>query len=175
MGGSTYIRGFVNVRVALGWRAWSVASSSATAPEVLPLTDMRSILLLGAACCLLPATACSEGSPSAPTVPLSQEFTLAPRQPVVVRDTSVQLAFFPVSGDSRCPAGSFCIQGGDAIVQRRATIGGSIDYELHTGDHARAVVSHAPIRIELVQLQPYPFSGSQIDPDAYRATFLVTR
>ena len=139
------------------------------------MTGMRSILLLGAACCLLPATACSEGSPSAPTVPLSQEFTLAPRQPVVVRDTSVQLEFLRVSGDSRCPAGFFCIQGGDAIVQLRATSGGSIDYELHTGDQARTVVSHGPIRIELVQLQPYPFSGRQIDPDTYRATFLVNR
>ena len=81
----------------------------------------------------------------------------APRQPVVVRDTSVQLEFLRVSGDSRGPAGFFCIQVGDAIVQLRATSGGSIDYELHTGDQARTVVSHGPIRIEFVQLQPYLF------------------
>ncbi len=37
------------------------------------------------------------------------------------------------------------------------------------------MVSHGPIRIELVQLQPDPFSGRQIDPDTDRATFLVTR
>ena len=139
------------------------------------MAHMRSFLLFTAFCCLLPATACSEGSPSAPTVPLSQEFTLAPRQPVVVQNTSVQLEFIRVSGDSRCPAGVFCIQGGDAIVQLRASDGGSSDYELHTGDQSRAAVSHGPFRIELVQLQPYPFSGRQIDPDSYRATFRVTR
>jgi hypothetical protein len=108
-------------------------------------------------------------------VPLSEEFTLAPRQPVVVRNTAVQLEFVGVSGDSRCPAGFYCIQGGDATVQLRATDGGSADYELHTGDESRAAVTHGALRIQLTQLQPYPFSGRQIDPASYRATFLVTR
>jgi hypothetical protein len=30
------------------------------------------------------------------------------------------------------------------------------------------------VRIELVQLQPYPFSSRTIAQDEYRATFLVT-
>jgi hypothetical protein len=78
--------------------------------------------------------------------------------------STFDLEFLRVSGDSRCPAGFFCIQVGDAIVQLRATSGGSIDYELHTGDQARTVVSHGPIRIELVQLQPYPFPSTPPTP-----------
>ena len=47
----------------------------------------------------------------------------------------VTLRFNGVSGDSRCPADAFCIQGGDAIV--RVTVvdaGQSREVELHTGD-----------------------------------------
>jgi hypothetical protein len=36
-------------------------------------------------------------------------------------------------------------------------------------------VTHDAVRIELVRLQPYPFSSSAIDPASYQATFVVTR
>ena len=131
-------------------------------------------LIVGAACLLL-MTACDEKSPSGPSVPLNQEFTLAPGDTAAIRDTSFSVQFLRVSGDSRCPADAVCIQGGDALVEIRATDGSSTEYDLHTGDQSRATVTHAGHHIELVNLQPYPFSSRTIQPEEYRATLRVTR
>jgi hypothetical protein len=125
--------------------------------------------------CLLLATACDEKSPVAPTVPLNQEFTLAPGQASTVDSTSVRVEFMRVSGDSRCPADAICVWGGDALVHIRVSDGGSADYELHTGDQSRASITHGGMRVELVQLQPYPFSSRTIPPEDYRATLKATR
>jgi len=125
--------------------------------------------------CLLLATACDEKSPLAPTVPLNQDFTLAPGQASTLEGTSVRVEFVRVTGDSRCPADAFCIQGGDALVHIRVSDSGAADYELHTGDASRAAIVHAGIRLELVMLQPYPFSSRTIQPDEYRATFKARR
>jgi hypothetical protein len=53
--------------------------------------------------------------------------------------------------------------------------GGALDYELHTGDSSRSAVSHGAFRVELVSLQPYPFSSRPFSPDQYRAILKVTR
>jgi len=136
---------------------------------------MNAKLLILAALCLLPATACQD-SPSEPTVPLDQQVTLAPGQTASVVGTSLKILFVSVSGDSRCPAGVLCIQGGDAVVHISVASGGAPgDYELHTGDSSRGAVSHAGFRVELVSLQPYPFSSRTISPDEYRATLRVSR
>ncbi len=125
--------------------------------------------------CLLLATACRENSPSGPTVALDQEFTLAPGQVATLGQAGIHVAFGGVSGDSRCPADAVCIQGGDAIVHLRVLGGKAGDYELHTGDLARASITHAGVRIELVNLQPYPFSSRTIESEEYRATLRATR
>ena len=127
------------------------------------------------AVCLLAATACDEKSPLAPTVPLNGPFTLARGESAQVEGAGVRLQFVEVTGDSRCPADALCIQGGDALVHLRVMNGGTTAYQLHTGDGSRAAVTHQQLRIELVQLQPYPFSSRTITPDEYRATFTVTR
>jgi hypothetical protein len=136
---------------------------------------MHAKLLIFSFSCLLSATACDEKSPVAPTVPLNQQFTLAPGQSAAIENTSVTVEFMRVSGDSRCPADAFCVQGGDALVEVRVRNGSAAEYELHTGDHSRAAATHAGFRIELVQLQPYPFSSRTIQPGEYRATLTVTR
>ena len=136
---------------------------------------MRSNLLILALSCLLGATGCDEKSPVGPTVPLNEQFTLALGQMASLQDTSVTVQFLRVSGDSRCPADAVCIQGGDALVHIRAVNGSTAEYELHTGDQSRAAATHRDIRIELVQLQPYPFSSRTIPADEYRATFTATR
>ena len=125
--------------------------------------------------CLLAATACDEKSPVGPTVPLNEQFTLAPGEAARVEGADLRLQFVEVTGDSRCPADAVCIQGGDALVHVRVTDGGMAAYELHSGDASRAAVTHGPFRIELAQLQPFPFSSRTIPQDEYRATFLVTR
>jgi hypothetical protein len=134
---------------------------------------MRPILLVF---CLLAATACDENSPTGPTVPLNDRFTLAAGEVAVVEGVDVGVQFVRVSGDSRCPADALCIQGGDAIVHVRVVDGsGAAEHELHTGDANRASASHRDLRIALLELQPYPFSSRTIAPDEYRATLAVTR
>lgn len=125
--------------------------------------------------CLLAATACGEKRPVGPSAPLNQQFTLPRGETVPINGTSVRLQFVEVSGDSRCPADAFCIQGGDATVVVRAfDAGAAADYALHTGDSARAAATHRQLRIELLQLAPYPFSSRTIAQDDYHATLKVT-
>ena len=131
--------------------------------------------LIFAVVCLLIATGCDEKAPAAPSVPLNQQFALAPGEAATIEDSRVRIEFVRVSGDSRCPADAVCIQGGDALVHIRAADGGSSEYELHTGDESRAAINHAGFRIELVNLQPYPFSSRTIQPEEYRAMLRVSR
>ena len=135
------------------------------------MTAARSVVLGW----ILVVTACRADSPAGPTVPQDRQFALAPGQSASIQGTSLRIVFLRVAGDSRCPADAFCIQGGDALVHVRVTASTTAEYELHTGDHARAIVTHAGFSIELVQPQPYPFSSRTIDPSAYRATFAVMR
>lgn len=134
---------------------------------------MLSKLPLALFCLLL--AACDEQSPAGPTVPLNQQFTLAPGESASIENTSIRVEFMRVSGDSRCPADAVCIQGGDALVEVQVSNGNAARYDLHTGDQARAAVTHEGFRIELVQLQPYPFSSRTIAPGDYRATLAVSR
>lgn len=83
--------------------------------------------------------------------------------------------FLEVSGDSRCPADAVCVQGGDAIVKVRVSVGFTSEYELHTGDTSRATATHGSFRISLLNLQPYPFSSRTIATSEYRATLAVTQ
>lgn len=131
---------------------------------------MRAFPLL---CCLLLVTGCSE-SPTSPTIPLNREFVLAPGAAALIGGASMTIKFNGVTGDSRCPADAVCVWGGDAIVSLTVTsTGGSRNHELHTGD--MRPVTHDDVTISLVQLAPYPFSSSPIQPGDYRATLKATR
>src|SRR5215510_13679088 len=132
--------------------------------------------LIPAALSVLLAAACADTTPTAPTVPIDRQFTLAPAEAVSIAGTSLRVQFLRVTGDSRCPADAVCILGGDAVVRIRAASDGvDAEYELHTGDSSRATVSHAGFRIQLLSLQPYPFSSRTTQPDEYRATLSVFR
>jgi hypothetical protein len=125
--------------------------------------------------CLLAATACSAEQTVGPSAPLNQQFTLPRGETISIDGTSVRLQFVEVSGDSRCPADAFCVWAGDATVHVRARdAGADADYTLHTGDASRAAATHRQLRIELVQLAPYPFSSRTIGQDDYQATLKVT-
>jgi hypothetical protein len=134
---------------------------------------MRAATLL---ICLLFVTGCDENSPTGPTVSLNQRFTLAPGELADVDNTDVRFQFVRVTGDSRCPADAICIQGGDALVEIRASgADASTLLGLHTGDSSQASAPYGGVRITLVELQPYPFSSRTIAQDEYRATLMVTR
>ena len=130
--------------------------------------------LIGVVFCILAMTACSEKSPVSPS-PISREVVLAPGQSAVVSEAGLTLRFEGVSGDSRCPADAFCIQGGDALVQIEVVpaSGTRQPYVLHTGD--MRPVQHNDLTIALVDLSPYPFSTSPISPADYRARIRLSR
>ena len=126
--------------------------------------------------CLLGVTAACDESPTGPTVALDERFTLAVGDTATVEPAQVRLGFVEVTGDSRCPMDAICIWGGDAVVHVRATAGTSAtNLELHTGDATRASATYQGLRIELKELQPYPFSSRTIAQGDYRATLTVTR
>jgi len=123
--------------------------------------------------CLLAATACDQ-SLTSPSTPLNTDFVLAPGETMAIESASLTVTFNRVSGDSRCPADAFCIQGGSADVHITATSNGSRrDHVLKTGD--MKPVQHGDTTITLVQLSPYPFSSRTIASNEYRATLKVTR
>jgi hypothetical protein len=94
----------------------------------------------------------------------------------VIADAGISVQLIGVTGDSRCPADALCIQGGDAVVHVRVFDASAPSvYELHTGDSRRASAAHRDLRIELLELQPYPFSSRTINPSDYRATIVVSR
>ena len=62
-------------------------------------------------------------------------------------------------------------RGGEAIVQLRVHDNRtSTSYEVRTAPQ-RATVTHGSLSIELLDLQPYPFSNRQIQQSDYKATF----
>src|SRR5262245_2639685 len=118
--------------------------------------------------------ACSQ-TPSAPTGPVNAQVVLAPGETTDVAGAAIRLRFVGVTGDSRCPTGVLCIQGGDAIVRIDVlpSAGGQASYELHTGNVQP--VHHDTLTIALVDLAPYPFVSHPIAPGDYRATLKITR
>lgn len=130
---------------------------------------MRTILVLS----FIAAAAGCGASVVGPTNPIDRPFTLAVGEATTISGAGLVVEFTGVTGDSRCPADAICIQGGDAIVHIRVTGNGTATYELHTGDTSRATAAHGRYRISLVELQPYPFSSSPIQPGDYRATLVV--
>src|SRR5262249_56080249 len=77
---------------------------------------------------------CSADAPAAPTGPVNEQVTLAPRETTVVVAAGIAITFQGVMGDSRCPADVVCIQGGDAIVRidvRPGAGGSAATVDLH--------------------------------------------
>ena len=84
------------------------------------------------------------------------------------------MAILHCSADSRCPANATCITAGEAVVRIDVwTDGHSSTHELRTGNMQPA--KPADLTIELVEVAPYPFSSTAIDPAAYRVTLHVSR
>lgn len=113
-------------------------------------------------------------SSTSPTVPVDQQFTMAPGDTVDVADTSLRVRFDGVLNDSRCPIDAVCIQGGDAEVRLTASNDGAPQLiTLHTGSMTPVVFDG--FTFTLVELTPYPFSSQPFPSSDYRATLRITR
>ena len=113
-------------------------------------------------------------SPTTPSVPIDQQFTMAPGDEVQVTDTSLRIRFEGVVNDSRCPIDAICVLGGDAEVRFIASNDGAPQMlTLHTG--SMAPVTFDGFTVTLVELTPYPFSSQPFPHADYRATLRITR
>lgn len=120
---------------------------------------------------VLAVVACDE-SFSGPTAPIDQVVVLAPGESATVDQISVR--FLRVVSDSRCPADVVCVWAGDAHVQIAVSSSdGEKDYDLHTAD--RKPTTHDGYTIQLVKVEPYPYTSKTIEPDEYRVTLKVTK
>ncbi len=114
------------------------------------------------------------GGPTSPSVPLDEEFVVAPGDTVEIESTSQSIRFVEVISDSRCPTDVVCIQAGDAIVRIEIlSSAGAESFDLHTADGRP--VTDGRLTVTLVRLIPLPVSTRTIAPEEYRATLRASR
>lgn len=93
------------------------------------------------------------------------------RQP---RGSDATLTFTEVIEDSRCPTGVQCVWAGRARIVIEKTEGGqTTPVELSTESAEASTAEVDGMVIRLVQLDPHPAEGQQIDPQDYVATLDV--
>jgi hypothetical protein len=130
---------------------------------------MRALIV---ALCCLSTTGCLGRSATSPA-PIDSKVVLAPGGDAAI-DPALSVRFVEVAGDSRCPADAVCITAGDATVRVEVrTEDVTATRDLHTG--LMQPVTVEDVRIELLRLEPSPFSSHPIDPAEYRATLRVVR
>lgn len=117
--------------------------------------------------------------PTAPTstVPMGTDFTLAPGESVVVNDGALTLTFTKVQGDSRCPTQSLilCVWAGSAVVEMRATTGGSSRTVILETVATKDVATVDKYQVQLVGVTPPKLTTDSIPASAYRATLRMVR
>ena len=87
----------------------------------------------------------------------------------------MRVQFVEVINDSRCPLNAICITAGDASIAVLVVDDqGSSRYELHT-ELTRKSATHRDLRVELMELQPYPDTSRRIDPSESRVTLRASR
>ena len=120
------------------------------------------------------ATAC--GSPARPTTPVDARVTVPLGQTATIPSAGVSVRFDSVVEDSRCPADANCVWQGRAVV-KLTVIAASRPVGIELGsdpEPARAVAVNG-LRLEWMQLDPYPFASRPTQPGDYRLTINVVR
>lgn len=103
------------------------------------------------------------------------EFTLAIGERAVVPEAALAVTFTEVVGDSRCPVDVTCVWQGDGQVAIEVVQAArEIEVTLHTGVEPMGF-QLGDWLVRLIGLAPDRREGEPIPPDAYRATFRVTR
>jgi len=116
------------------------------------------------------------GSGLGPTEPLDVKVVISVGQTALLDRTGLVLRFDAVLSDSRCPTDVVCVWPGEAVItvtllaRARQT-----RVELRTDPASARVTSVEGLRLELVQLEPYPRSTSPIPQGDYRATLRAVR
>ena len=123
---------------------------------------------------LVSIVACS-GSPTEPDrVRTGRPFDLRVGDSALTTD-DLRIRFDTVRSDSRCPIDAICVRAGEAVIAITLSLRGevAIGRELETVP-SRSQVTHSRFTVTLSELQPYPRSDRQTQPNDYIATFVVS-
>ena len=130
--------------------------------EKLPLSGVQVISTLAAA--------------DSVTASLNTEFELAINQTGRVQSEGLEVTFWNVSEDSRCPIDVTCIQAGRAGITVRVSENGQSqgEFALSTSQEENAITV-GQYSIRLVRVRPAPVSTQTINISSYRATLVISR
>ena len=110
------------------------------------------------------------------SVTMGQMFPLHVGQRASVAGVSSVITFRSVASDSRCPAGTQCVQAGNAEVLLDVAVSGgppaSVALNTTTAPREKALGNGI---LRLVSLSPTPLAGTTIEPSSYVATLCVCR
>ena len=109
---------------------------------------------------------------------LDTEFQLEIGQTASIQDEELEIQFWNLPEDSRCPSDVFCIWEGQVRIVLRVGKAGEEKQDLEVtsraghGDLARAGLGD--YTIELIAVEPYPVSTERIELEDYLITLVVT-
>ena len=125
---------------------------------------------------LLMAASCNQNTVRVVDVPLSQKFTLRLGGQASIDNANLFIRFTNVVEDSRCPINARCIWAGNGKIalEIQKLNADKIMATLNTTLQPQIAV-YDSYEIQFKQLRPEPVAGSEIKPEDYRATLLVTK
>jgi hypothetical protein len=110
---------------------------------------------------------------SARQVSLGREFQLKFQEAALLDSEQIRILFRSILEDSRCPKEVQCIQAGKATIELELTNQKSESSLIQLSTDSNEITSER-YRIKLIDVLPYPVSGSQIQPQQYVAILLIT-
>ena len=119
--------------------------------------------------------ATAAGAAAQLSVTMGQQFPLHVGQSASVAGVSSVITLRAVRNDSRCPAGTQCVQAGNAEVVLDVAQGGGApsSVTLNTTPAGERTLGNGILR--LISLSPAPMAGTTIEQSAYVATLCVCR
>lgn len=108
--------------------------------------------------------------------PYGDNFVLEQGQRALVGGESL-VRFIGIAEDSRCPSDVECVWEGNARADLELRVSGYSPVRFSLNTHAgftRDTVING-VRVQLMDVMPYPVSTVKIDPKMYKVRLLVTR
>jgi hypothetical protein len=136
------------------------------------MIERRTYVLIGAVLAAALISSCG----SAKGVALGEPFQLAYGGEVEIEGVTVRFA--EIVAESRCPRSVTCVWAGDAEIRLLLMKGDERQsLQLHTAGTPEMPSSGVAmgLRVELVELRPYPETPERILSSSYRASLKVTR
>lgn len=140
----------------------------------LPFFPILLVLMSqGASCNIMNS---KEDRPPIIHVRIGEEFVLGIHGQAVVDDAGLYMEVLGVPTDSRCPQGATCVWAGEVAVSIEVRKGNNEkdQFELKLSpDPKEASRRVGENNLKLLRVLPYPQLNRTIQPNEYRATFIV--